>query len=126
MKVLVVEHSSDSKISLCSGLESLGYAVDVVADGSEAIALASCKNYDIIILDLMLSKESSLLALHDIRELDRNVNILILSAPEQIHDRVTALIQGADDYLVKPFSIEELDASIQSLLCSTDKTLVDR
>ncbi len=116
MKVLVVEHSSNSEISLGTGLESLGYAVDVVADGTEAITYASCNNYDVIIMDLMLPKESILLALHEIRELDRDVDILILSTPEQIHDRVTALIQGADDYLVKPFSVDDLNASIQSLL----------
>ena len=116
MKVLVVEHSSNSEISLGTGLESLGYAVDVVADGTEAITYASCNNYDVIIMDLMLPKESILLALHEIRELDRDVGILILSTPEQIHDRVTALIQGADDYLVKPFSVDDLNASIQSLL----------
>ncbi len=116
MKVLVVEHSSNSEISLGTGLESLGYAVDVVADGTEAITYASCNNYDVIIMDLMLPKESIFLALHEIRELDRDVGILILSTPEQIHDRVTALIQGADDYLVKPFSVDDLNASIQSLL----------
>ena len=116
MKVLVVEHSSNSEISLGTGLESLGYAVDVVADGTEAITYASCNNYDVIIMDLMLPKASILLALHEIRELDRDVDILILSTPEQIHDRVTALIQGADDYLVKPFSVDDLKASIQSLL----------
>ena len=116
MKVLVVEHSSNSEISLGTGLESLGYAVDVVADGTEAITYASCNNYDVIIMDLMLPKASILLALHEIRELDRDVDILILSTPEQIHDRVTALIQGADDYLVKPFSVDDLNASIQSLL----------
>lgn len=112
----MVEHSPESMISLGTGLESLGYEVDVVTDGAEAIAFTSCHNYDVIILDLMLPKESSLLALHEIRELDRNVDILILSTPEQIHDRVTALIQGADDYLVKPFSVDDLHASIQSLL----------
>ncbi len=116
MKVRVVEHSSNSEISLGTGLESLGYAVDVVADGTEAITYASCNNYDVIIMDLMLPKASILLALHEIRELDRDVDILILSTPEQIHDRVTALIQGADDYLVKPFSVDDLNASIQSLL----------
>lgn len=116
MKVLLVEHFSNAKISLGAGLESLGYEIDVVADGSAAITFASCNNYDVIILDLMLPKESSLLALHEIHELDPDVDILILSTPEQIHDRVTALIQGADDYLVKPFSIDDLHASIQSLL----------
>ena len=114
MKLLVVKHASDSNASLGDGLESLGYTVDLVTDCSEAISYASCNNYDVIILDLVLLKESSLLVLHEIRELDGNVEILVLSSSEQIHDRVTALIQGADDYLVKPFTIEELHACIQS------------
>ena len=116
MKALVIEHSPDSKISLCAGLKSLGYAVDTVKDGIEATTFASCNNYDVIILDLILPKGSNLLVLHEIRELDCNVKILILSTPEQIHDRVTALIQGADDYLIKPVSVDDLHASIQSLL----------
>jgi len=116
MKVLVVVDSAKLQISLSSGLQDLGYTVDVVADGSEAIAYASSGEYDIIILDLTLPKNSSLLVLHELRESNREVEILILSQPDQIHDRVTGLIQGADDYLVKPFSIDDLHARIQSLL----------
>lgn len=101
---------------MSSGLQGFGYAVDVVADGTQAITNASSRDYDVIILDLMLPKESSLLVLHEIRELDREVEILILSSRDQIHDRVTALIQGADDYLVKPFSCDDLHARIQSLV----------
>jgi len=101
---------------MSSGLQGFGYAVDVVADGTQAISNASNRDYDVIILDLMLPKESSLLVLHEIRELDREVEILILSSRDQIHDRVTALIQGADDYLVKPFSCDDLHARIQSLV----------
>ena len=101
---------------MSSGLQEFGYAVDVVADGTQAITNASNRDYDVIILDLMLPKESSLLVLHEIRELDREVEILILSSRDQIHDRVTALIQGADDYLVKPFSCDDLHARIQSLV----------
>jgi len=116
MKLLIVKHSSTSNASLGAGLASLDYKIDLVTNGTEAITYASCNNYDVIILDLMLPKESSLLVLHEIRELDGNVEILILPSSEQIHDRVTALIQGADDYLVKPFSVDDLNASIQSLL----------
>ena len=116
MKVLVVEDSARLQDSMSAGLQAFGYAVDVVDEGSEAINYASNRDYDVIILDLMLPKESSLLVLHEIRELDREVEILILSARDQIHDRVTALIQGADDYLVKPFSCDDLHARIQSLV----------
>ncbi len=116
MKVLVVEDSARLQDSMSAGLQGFGYAVDVVADGTQAITNASNRDYDVIILDLMLAKESSLLVLHEIRELDREVEILILSARDQIHDRVTALIQGADDYLVKPFSCDDLHSRIQSLV----------
>ncbi len=116
MQVLLVENSVTLQTSLGSGLRKLGYAIDIVADGVEAIARASSRDYDIIILDLILPKESSLLILHEIRESDRDVEILILSTRDQIHDRVTALIQGADDYLVKPFSLDDLHARIQELV----------
>ena len=116
MKVLVIEDSARLQTSLGAGLRAFGYVVDVVADSTRAIEFASRRDYDIIILDLMLPKDSSLLVLHEIRELNRDVEILILSARDQIHDRVTALIQGADDYLVKPFSFDELHARIQELV----------
>lgn len=112
----MIEDSTRLQTSLGAGLRALGYAVDVVADSTRAIDCASRQDYDIIILDLMLPKDSSLLVLHEIRETNRDVEILILSARDQIHDRVTALIQGADDYLVKPFSFDELHARIQELV----------
>ncbi|MDH3218827.1 MAG: response regulator [Gammaproteobacteria bacterium] len=116
MKALLIEDPARPETSLGVGLRDQGYAVDAVADGLQAIVCASQQCYDIIILDLMLPRESSLRVLHEIRESDREVEILILSTPDQIHDRVTALIQGADDYLVKPFSFDELHARIQQLL----------
>ena len=116
MKVLVVENSTNLLTSLVADLQEFGYVVDIVADTGEAITYASAGDYDIIILDLMMPIESSLLVLHEIRELDREVEILILSTQDQIHDRVTALIQGADDYLVHPFSFDDLHSRIQSLV----------
>jgi CheY-like chemotaxis protein len=116
MRVLVIENSTRLQASLGAGLRALGHAVDVIADSTRAIELAARRDYDIIILDLMLPGDSSLLVLHEIRESNRDVEILILSTREQIHDRVTALIQGADDYLVKPFTLEELDARIRELV----------
>ena len=116
MKVLVIENAIERENPLAAGLHKLGYAVDVVDNGLRAINQVSSRHYDIIILDLMLPKESSLRVLHEIRESDRDVEILILSARDQIHDRVTALIQGADDYLIKPFSFDELHARIQGLV----------
>lgn len=116
MKVLVVEDSAKPLTSLSAELEEFGYLVDVADDAATAISYVSERSYDIIIIDLMLPRESSLLVLHEIRELDREVEILILSTQNQIHDRVTALIQGADDYMVHPFSINDLHDRIQSLV----------
>jgi len=116
MKVLVVEDSAKLLTPLIADLRESGYMVDAVADTTQAISHASAHDYDIIIIDLMLPIESSLLVLHEIRELDRKVEILILSTQDQIHDRVTALIQGADDYLVHPFSFDDLHSRIQSLV----------
>ena len=106
MKVLVAEDSKNLLTTLVANLREFGYVVNTVTDAAEAITCAATGDYDIIILDLKL--QSSLLVLHEIRELDRDVEILILSTQDQIHDRVTALIQGADDFLVYPFSIDDL------------------
>ena len=116
MKVLLIEDIGDQQSSIGAGLQQSGYCVDRVFDGNSAMTRATSQAYDLIILDLMLSRDSSLLVLHELRELNRDVEILILSSQEQIRDRVTALIQGADDYLVKPFSTDDLQARIQSLL----------
>ncbi len=116
MKVLLIEDSTGQQTSPGAGLRALGYQVDIVANSQQAIAYATDHEYDIIILDLMLPKDSSLLVLHEIRESNREVEILILSVHDQIHDRVTALIQGANDYLVKPFSFDELHERIQRLV----------
>lgn len=116
MKVLVIADSEKLLTSLSTALGESGYEVDVVADTAGAIKYAAEGSYDIIILDLMLPGKSSLLVLHELRELDQAVEILILSTADQIHDRVTALIQGADDYLVKPFSYDDLHTRIQVLM----------
>lgn len=115
MKILIIENLNPTQVSLGAELSQLGYLVDVVDDGKRAVIQAREQDYDVIILDLMLPRESSLLVLHEIREFDPDVDILIISARDQIHDRITALIQGANDYLVKPFSLVDLHARIQRL-----------
>jgi len=116
MKVLVVEDPSAQQGSLSADLQKFGYSVDVVNDSDRATEFAESRGYEVIILDLMLPGESNLLLLHEIRESNRDVKILLLSEHDQVHDRVTALIQGANDYLVKPFSFDELNACMQKLL----------
>ena len=115
MKLLMVESPQYPQDSLAVDLAALGYAVDRVADGESALQNAANHDYEVIVLDLRLPSESSLLVLHEIRESDRRVDILVLAARNQIHDRVTALIQGADDYLVIPVSAAQLHARIERL-----------
>jgi DNA-binding response OmpR family regulator len=115
MKLLLIEDPVNAAESLGAGLCELGYDVDLCVDGKDAIERAAGTEYDAIVLDLLLPRDASLMVLHEIRETNGEVDILILSTREQIRDRVTALIQGADDYLVKPVSCGELDARIRLL-----------
>jgi DNA-binding response OmpR family regulator len=112
MKVLVVEDCSGGRSAIRKFLQRRDCHVELVRDEGEAISRAAQEVFDLIILDLMQPSASSLLLLHEIRQLNRDSRILVLSTPEQIGERVTALIQGADDYLVKPFTAEELYAHI--------------
>ena len=116
MKVLVIEDSKKLQKSLRAGLRRLGYAVDVATDGDEGINFAMHFDYDVIVLDLMLPKKSGFEVLKEIRQSNKNPEILILSARDQTQDRVDGLKRGADDYLVKPFSFDELHARIQALV----------
>jgi DNA-binding response OmpR family regulator len=115
MKVLVVEEIAGQQSAVCESLRQQDYSVERVCGGRDAILRATRQSFDLIVLDLMLPSEPSLLVLHEIRELNKECEILILSNPEQIRERVTALIQGADDYLLKPFKPEDLYARILSL-----------
>jgi DNA-binding response OmpR family regulator len=116
MKILVIEDSKKLQKSLRAGLRRLGYAVDIACDGEEGTAYALNGEYDVIVLDLMLPKKSGLEILREIRSSNRKPEVLILSARDQTQDRIAGLKQGADDYLVKPFSFDELHARIQALV----------
>ncbi len=116
MKLLIIEDSQRLLRALGSGLRKMGYAVDLVADGAEGLDYARFNEYDVIVLDLMLPSMDGLAVLQRLRAIGRKTHILILSAKDQVADRVRGLQLGADDYLVKPFSFDELCARIQSLV----------
>jgi DNA-binding response OmpR family regulator len=116
VKILLVEDSQRLLRSLSQGLKKLGYAVDAVANGEEALALAETYEYHVIVLDLMLPAVSGLEVLRRLRTRGNGVHILILSARDGVDDRVKGLQLGADDYLVKPFAFDELCARIQALV----------
>ncbi len=116
MKLLLVEDSERLRRSLELGLSRSGFAVDAVADGEEGLAYARHGTYDAIVLDLMLPKLDGLSLLRQLREEGRDVHVLILSARDQVSERIEGLRLGADDYLTKPFAFEELVARLRALI----------
>ncbi|MGH9768563.1 MAG: response regulator transcription factor, partial [Blastocatellia bacterium] len=101
---------------LAKGLREDTYAVDVAADGEQALARADLNNYDLIILDVMLPRKDGFAVCRELRAAGSTVPILMLTARDAIEDRVTGLDTGADDYLSKPFDFEELLARVRALL----------
>ncbi|GAC16877.1 response regulator transcription factor [Aliiglaciecola lipolytica] len=116
MKILLVEDSISLRRSLTIGLQNLGFTVDDTDDGSEGLSMALTGNYDVIILDIMLPSVDGLTLLKTLRHSHNDVRVLLLSAKSQPEDRVKGLLTGADDYLTKPFSFDELHARLLSLL----------
>lgn len=116
MRILVVEDDKKVAAFLQKGLREEQYAVDVCYDGQEAVYEAQVHSYDVIILDIMLPKKDGLTVCKEMRENAVLTPILMLTAKDSIEDKVTGLSEGADDYLTKPFSFEELLARIRALL----------
>ena len=115
MRILVVEDEHRIAESIKKGLEQEHYAVDVAYNGLDGFDLASTEEYDLILLDLMLPGKDGLTICHQLREKSINTPILILTAKGQIEDKVIGLDTGADDYLTKPFSFDELLARVRAL-----------
>lgn len=115
MRVLLVEDSPRFRRSITEALEHSGYAVDSTGDGEEGLWFATEHDYDAIILDLMLPGLDGLSLLQKLRRKGSRAHVLILTARASIEDRVRGLQLGADDYLVKPFALEELLARVQAL-----------
>ena len=115
MRVLVIEDSRILRESLCTALKKSGYAVDATGDGEEGSWFAESHEYDAIILDLLLPGRDGLSILRELRERGRDAHVLILTAKDTVEDRVRGLRSGADDYMVKPFSLDELLARVETL-----------
>jgi len=116
MKLLLIEDSTRLQRSLRKGLEKEGFAVDVAGDGVEGFSLADAYDYDVIVLDLMLPRMDGLTVLKKLRESGGKTHVLILSAKDQVQDRIRGLEMGADDYLIKPFDFAELLARVRALV----------
>ncbi|CAN5408004.1 response regulator transcription factor [soil metagenome] len=116
MKVLVVEDEHKIANALRDGLEQESFAVDVAYTGDDGLSAATYDEHDLLILDVMLPGKSGLDIARKLRADGNHVPILMLTARDQTRDVVNGLDAGADDYLVKPFSFEELLARIRALL----------
>jgi DNA-binding response OmpR family regulator len=116
MRILLVEDNRRLSNSLQASLEDDGYAVDAAYDGVSGQELAEMTPYDLIILDIMLPGRNGLQVCRELRAQRNRTPILLLTARDAVEDRVKGLDSGADDYLVKPFAIEELRARLRALL----------
>jgi DNA-binding response OmpR family regulator len=116
MRILVVEDDRKVAAFIQRGLEEEGYAVDVLHDGSEAGAQATCIDYDAAVLDLMLPGRSGLQVLRELRAKKGELPVLILTAKDSLDERIAGLDAGADDYMVKPFALAEVSARVRALL----------
>jgi DNA-binding response OmpR family regulator len=115
MRLLIVEDSDSLGRSLRHGLEPAGWRTTVAADGAAALDLLASSSFDVLLLDLMLPKKSGLAVLQELRRVGNQLLVLVLSARDRVEDRIRALELGADDYLVKPFSFDELEARLRAL-----------
>jgi DNA-binding response OmpR family regulator len=116
VRLLLIEDDPDLSRSLKVDLEHAGYAVDIAMDGEQGEFLGMTESYDIIILDLGLPKLSGLEVLRLWRQNNNSVPVIVLTARDAWHEKVDGFKAGADDYLGKPFHIQELLARIQALL----------
>lgn len=120
MRVLVAEDERDLNAILVKKLTAKGYGVDSCLDGEEALDYLSSAEYDAVILDIMMPRRSGLEVLKAMRERMDPTPVLLLTARDAIEDRVEGLDAGANDYLIKPFSLEELMARIRAMTRKAD------
>jgi DNA-binding response OmpR family regulator len=116
MRVLIVEDSPKLQRTIAMALRKAGYAVDATAQGEEGLWKAAETAYDALVLDLMLPGLDGMSVLRQLREKNVQTPVLILTVKNAVEDRVAGLRSGADDYLTKPFALEELVARVESLV----------
>lgn len=115
MHILVIEDERSLCETIVRSLRRLAYSVDFCYDGNKAIELLFTERYDLVLLDLNLPGADGMTVLRTLRQTDRDTKVLILSARSEVADKVEGLDAGANDYLSKPFHLDELEARIRSL-----------
>ncbi len=116
MKILVVEDFGPVRGAVVTALRDEGWAVDIAADGNTALEKVREGGFDLVVLDIMLPGLDGIQVLQRMRAEGNGAHVLVVTARDQVSDRVAALNGGADDYLTKPFAIEELIARAHALL----------
>lgn len=116
MRLLLAEDERDLNHIIAQKLTLDGYSVDTCFDGEEAINILSYTDYDAVILDIMMPKADGFAVLKSLRDAGKTTPVLFLTAKDAVSDRVKGLDSGANDYLVKPFSFEELTARLRAML----------
>lgn len=125
MNILVVEDERRLADSICEIFRSQKYTCDAVYDGADGLAYAETGIYDVIVLDIMLPKMNGFEVLRGVRSKHINTPIILLTARDEVSDKVKGLDYGADDYLTKPFSKDELLARVRALSRRTGEIILD-
>lgn len=115
-RLLIVDDDKEIRELLKVDLQLSGYLVDTASDGQEGLAMALKSSYDLILLDVMMPKMDGFEVCQNIRKVNKEIPILLLTAKGAIEDKVVGFENGADDYLVKPFDIQELLVRVRALL----------
>lgn len=124
MKILLVDDNFQISETIADYLELRNCIVDFAYNGQDALSIIEEQSFDVVVMDIMMPKMDGISAVKKIRsELNKTVPIIYLSAKDKLEDRLEGFDSGADDYLVKPFSLEELYARITALYNRTNKTV---
>lgn len=126
MNILIIEDNKDIAENIADYFEPLGHALDFAADGLTGLHLAVTKRFDVIVLDLMLPGMNGITLCQKLRQEGKvNTPVIMLTARDQLDDKLMGFQAGADDYLVKPFSIKELEVRIQALAKRSKMSIAD-
>lgn len=126
IKILVVDDEPNIRDLLASGLRFAGFSVLAVGNGNDAVVAAEKGNPDLILLDVMLPDMSGFSVTKKLRSMDIMAPVLFLTARDEVEDKITGLTVGGDDYMTKPFSLDEIIARINAILRRTKATSVEK